>query len=260
MRVPSWRWPGPSPLLVAVLVAACAGRTPEIAELRGECGTVYGAEICTWGEQAGGQVVGFGATIPVALVDNAPEDIHMQWPPVADAVLALPAEVQAATGFSHLTIFWEAHGHPPGPYLTPHFDFHFYRIAPAAMEAIDCTDPSKPAELPAGYVLPDVSEPGLGDLIGICVPKMGMHSLPASEMEGEAVFAKTMVVGYWKAEPIFIEPMIAAATLRARQSFTVRPPAIPGATGYPTGFEATWDEASQSYRFAFSGSGGAGGS
>ena len=56
-----------------------------------------------------------------------------------------------ATGFDHLSVNWEAHGHPPALFLTPHFDFHFYTVAPDRVAAIDCADLRKPAQLPTQY-------------------------------------------------------------------------------------------------------------
>ncbi len=252
--------------LAAVVLAACMGGGGEAAEepvtLQGECAAVHDSDICTWGETVGSDVVAFGATIPIGVVTNAPMDAPMVWPPVVSATLALPAGVQSATGFHLLTVFWEAHGHPPGPYLTPHFDFHFYGIPEAELDAIDCVDLTKPTELAAGYELPDVTIPEIGELIGLCVQEMGMHALPSAEMHSSEMFEKTMVVGYDRARPIFIEPMITAATLNGRQTFTLDVPTVPNwpATGrYPTSFQAEWDEATQSYRFVFSGLTGAGG-
>lgn len=246
--------------LLALAAAACAGEAlpPAAQVVQGECGDVFGGQVCTWGEQVGDAVVAFGATVPVAMVEAAPPDAPMLWPPVANATLMLPEAVRNATGFQLLTVYWEAHGHPPGPYLTPHFDFHFYGISPEQLAAIDCADVSKPAELPAGYQLPDVAVPELGNLVGLCVPAMGMHALPGAELEATEPFSKTMVIGYISGSPIFVEPMIASATLLARQDFTVDMPALPGAPAswrVPTTFQATWDAESQSYRFVFSGIG-----
>ena len=250
----------PSVACLALLASGCAPAPPVEAVVQGECTTVYGSELCTWGETLDADVVAFGATIPVSFVENAPAEMEMLWPPVAQARLALPAEVQAATGFQLLTVYWEVHGHPPGPYLTPHFDFHFYRIPPAEIDAIDCVDTTKPTQLPAAYVLPDVEIPGIGMLIGICVPTMGMHSLLEAEVTSTELFEGTMVVGYNLGQPIFIEPMITAAKLNQRASFDLAVPTVPGwpTTGkYPGTFRAEYDSTAQSYSFRFSGLTGA---
>jgi len=248
----------PGALCVSLMLAGCGADTTLI---QGDCATVHGSDICTWGESVGGAVTSFGATIPIGVIANAPAEMEMAWPPVASARIPLPEAVQTATGVQVLTVFWEPHGHPPGPYLTPHFDFHFYGISMAELDAIDCLDVSKPAQLAAGYEMPDVSIPELGDLIGLCVPAMGMHSLPSAEMNASELFAKTMVVGYYQTRPIFIEPMITAQTMLGRQSFTVDVPTVPGwpTTGqYPSSFEAVYDSTAESYRFVFSGLAGLG--
>jgi hypothetical protein len=182
---------------------------------------------------------------------------------VPSAVLAVPAAAQQQTGLTHLTMYWEAMGHPPGPYLTPHFDFHFYTASPAERLAMDCTDVSKPATLPEGYALPDQDLPpdmakmiGVGTLIGICVPQMGMHSLPAAEFESTGLFRGTMVIGYYSGKAIFVEPMITKAMLMEKAAFDLPIPSIPGMSGnYPHAFRADYDAEKQVYRFVFGGSG-----
>jgi hypothetical protein len=82
------------------------------------------------------------------------------FPPKPVAVIPLPDEVAQATGFNHLMINWEPHGHPPALFAVSHFDFHFYTVDPAVVTAIDCRDAGKPAQLPAGYSLPDIAIPG----------------------------------------------------------------------------------------------------
>ena len=237
--------------LLLFALGACGGRQA----IPGECGSVHGAEICVWGESSGGEIVSFGATVPISAIEDAPAEAAMAWPPVANAVLELPEAVRNETGFHLLTVFWEAHGHPPGPYLTPHFDFHFYSITGEELQAIDCVDVSKPAAIPAGYTLPDVNIPEIGDLPGLCVPAMGMHSLPTEEMESQSPFEKTLVVGYYGGQSIFMEPMLTQASLLERQSFSLEVPTVPGQPSgvrYPTSFQAEYDEYAQAYRFVFS--------
>jgi hypothetical protein len=123
------------------------------------------------------------------------------------------------------------------------------------VNAIDCADSIKPAQLPAGYLLPDVTIPELGTLVGLCVPKMGMHALLGSELNSSTPFEKAMVVGYDHQRPIFIEPMITRETLDAQHSFTMDVPQIPGAPStvhYPQRFRADYDSTAKAYRFVFS--------
>ncbi len=244
-------------LFLLCLAAACAPEAPQQARtIEGECGEVYGGQVCTWATlDSTDQVTEFGATVPLATIEGAPADMEMAWPPAAQASLALPEAARAATGVQHLAINWEAHGHPPGPYLTPHFDFHFYSIPVADRIAIDCTDVTKPTMIPAGYALEDMDIPGLGLLVGTCVPEMGMHSLPASELSSTEIFNGTMVVGYYRGEPIFVEPMVSRAKLLERASFELAVPAVeglPAGVRYPGSFAATYDAESDAYRFTFS--------
>jgi hypothetical protein len=223
--------------------------------VQGECRPLNGADVCVWGETSGATLLAFGATVPVAFAENAPADAPMVWPPVEAATIPLPDVVKSATGFDNLKIYWEAHGHPPTPFMVPHFDFHFYDIASAEVSAIDCADSTKPGQLPTGYVMPDMNLPQIGNLIGLCVPKMGMHSLPGAEMNGATPFEKTMVVGYYHGRPIFVEPMISRATLLGRRGFSVDVPQVPArpASGhYPLKFRADYDSTAKAYRFVFS--------
>jgi len=237
--------------VLAIGLAACS--TQQIVQ--GECRPVNGADVCVWGETSGNTLVAFGATLPLRSVENAPADAPMTWPPVAAAAIPLPEAVREATGLENLTVYWEPHGHPPGPYLTPHFDFHFNAISIPDIDAIDCAESTKPNRPPVGYELPDVSIPQLGNLIGLCVPKMGMHAVPAAELHAATPFQKTVLVGYYHGKPIFIEPMITRATLLERRSFALSIPDVPDRQAnvrYPTRVQADYDSTAQAYRFMFS--------
>jgi hypothetical protein len=251
-------------LATIALVGACSGSEPdtapdpevlEMSVVGGECGDVYGAEVCTWAELEGDEIVRFGANVPMAAIENAPAEAEMLWPPAVAALVPLPSIVQEQLGVQSFKVYWEAHGHPPGPYLVPHFDFHFYTISPEETDAIDCSNETKAENLPAGYVLPDQEIPEIGMLVGICVPEMGMHALLESEYASEDPFTGTLVVGYYEGESIFFEPMITKDLLMERQSFSLDFPMVPdvrsGVT-FPTEFEAQYDEATAAYRLVFS--------
>lgn len=240
------------PVIAMAALTACSA--PQA--VRGECRPVFGGDVCTWGTLASGTVFEFGATVAMATVENAPSEGPMVFPPVSEAIVPLPAEVARATGFSHLGVNWERHGHPPALFLTPHFDFHFYAIAPEQVQAIDCADTRKPSALPAAYALPDVAIPGMGTLVGLCVPRMGMHAMPSAELEKTDPFSATMIVGYYGGELAFLEPMIARATLEQSRTFELPvPPAPPGMKAsirWPVRFEAVYDSAARLYRLRFS--------
>jgi hypothetical protein len=241
----------PLAAFAAASLAGCAAGSP-IVHVAGACADVHGGTVCTWANTQGANVIDIGATIPMASITGAPHDHEMTWPPLSSGVLELPAGTQERTGLSHLTVYWEPHGHPPGAYLTPHFDFHFYTIGNAERLAIDCTSATKPAQLPEGYALPDFDfGPPIGMAVGICVPGMGMHALPESELESTDTFRGTMVVGYYHGETIFIEPMISRDMLLERKSFELPIPAGSGVRA--THFRADYDAETDAYRFTFSG-------
>lgn len=247
------------PAVVALVLAACA-KPQTVAEVDGQCADPYQAHVCTWSKAQGKDVVEVGVRFPMAAIENAPGDEQMVWPPVPVADLQLPDSGQRQSGLTHFTMFWESMGHPPAPFMTPHFDFHFYLIPASERSAIDCADVSKPAALPAGYVLPDMALPppmvqltGVSTLVGVCVPQMGMHSLIGTEMESQTAFRGTMVIGYYHGKPIFIEPMLSRAMLLEKHSFDLPIPSIPGMSGaYPRVFHAEYDAQQNAYRFAFS--------
>lgn len=247
--------------LTALALCACTSEAP-VTEVSGDCADVFQGQTCTWARVQGKTVMEVGAVIPFASIENAPAtEPAMDWPPKAVAVLNVPAVAQEASGLTQFTMYWEAGGHPPAAYMKPHFDFHFYTIPAAQISTIDCKDNSKPAALPSGYMLADVPLPpemakvvGTDTLFGICVPQMGMHALPEAEVDGSQPFRGDMVIGYWKGQPIFIEPMITKEMLMEKRSFDLTIPDVPGLSGpHPTKFQAMWDEGKQAYRFTFSG-------
>ena len=255
-------------MLLAVLLAACmkeeaeteqAGQSESSAEprkrvVKGECMTIHEAEICTWAKVKGDQLIAFGATVPVAMAENAPLDEEMVFPPITLARIPVPAVVSDETGVDHLGVNWEVQGHPPGTFFTPHYDFHFYTQSGEEIEAIDCTDHSKPEVLPDAYVLPDITIPNMGTLVGLCVPAMGMHAVLGSEMEATELFGATMIVGYYQQKTIFTEPMISRATLLARESFKLDVPALstPGEfPSWPVAFKAIFDEEADAYYLSY---------
>jgi len=248
-------------VVLAMLLSACAKKEVPLVEVKGQCADLFKSQVCTWAKMQGATVVEAGATVPIASIDSSPSSEPMAWPPVAAAVASLPDSAQSGTGFHQLTVYWEPMGHPPGPYMTPHYDFHFNLFTAVEIAAIDCKDLSKPAALPAGYALPDVPLPppmakmlGVESLIGLCVPQMGMHSLPAAELANASQFKGDMVIGYWKGKPVFIEPMLTRAMLLEKKSFDLPIPTVPGLAGiYPRKFHAEWDAKTNAYQFVFSG-------
>lgn len=244
--------------LTALTAASPATLVDGPRSIHESCTTTLGAEVCAWVVLDGRRVVEMGTTIPMKLIDAAPADAPMVWPPEALVTIALPAEASSALGIDHMTVNWEAHGHPPAAFLTQHFDFHFYSIAQADVGAIDCLDETRPATLPADYALPDIEVPGMGTLVGLCVPRMGMHAMPSRDVDAADSFDASMIVGYYAGQPIFFEPMVARDFLRERADFVLPMPEVEGlprGVHYPTRFRADFDAAADAYRLVFSGFG-----
>ena len=237
-------------------VAVGMSVSPDSRITQGECRAVNGADLCVWAETSADTLTSFGMTVPIQAIQNAPSEAAMVWPPVPVATIPLPDVARSASGFDNVTVYWEPHGHPPAAFLAPHFDFHFYVISDSQRMAIDCADSTKPAVLPAGYSLPDMDLPDIGHLPGVCVPQMGMHALVTTALQDTVIFSSTMVMGFYKGQPIFFEPMIAKAKLLERRSFTLpmaSPAGVPAGVHYPTRFEAKYDGSIPGYRFEFSG-------
>jgi len=242
-------------LVVSAAMASPAMAPPARSTSR-SCSTVLESKVCTWVVLKGTAAVELGLTIPIAVVEAAPLDAEMVWPPAELATVTLPPEAKRALGIDHLGINWEAHGHPPAPFLTPHFDFHFYTLSRDAVRAIDCADTTKPQTLPGKYALPDIAIPNMGVLVGLCVPRMGMHALAAQELTATAPFEASMIVGYYRGQSIFFEPMISRARLLEKSDFTLMVPAVaslPAGVRYPSAFRASYDAARKEYRMVFSG-------
>ncbi len=247
---------GRAAVMLTMVLGGCAGGA-STAETAGECGTAWGNDICTWTVTENGAVTEVGATIPVASLEAAPADAPFLWPPPAEVSLAFPS---SAHGMTHLTVNWEAVGHPPPTFLVPHFDFHFYLIPPSERMAIDCANPSTTAALPQGYTLPDEALPpelaqitGVDTLIGTCVPEMGMHAVSTADASNTEPFDGSMVLGYGGDRVIFFEPMISKAFLLQRRSFDLDVPTIPGVTDAPSSFHAEYVADQDAYRFSFTG-------
>lgn len=241
---------------MALTIGLVAATTHDPGETSSECTTVLGTDVCTWVVMQGGAPTELGATIPMALIASVPRGGEMVWPPQELATIPFPGAAREALGIDHMGLNWEAHGHPPATFLTEHFDFHFYNVPADEVSAIDCTDVSKPTRLPAGYTLPDIDVPGMGRFIGLCVPSMGMHAMLADEVDDTDPFAADMLLGYYGAEPIFIEPMVSRELLMSKKDFSVPMPrvaSLPAGVRYPHAFRAEFDEDAQAYRLIFSG-------
>lgn len=154
----------------------------------------------------------------------------------SEITLALSAEAKNSTPFDHIEVDWNPHGHEPaGVYDKPHFDFHFYMVPEAEVEA--ATDNAKlDANPPADY-LPQNYVPGPP------VPKMGKHFIDVTspELNGQP-FSQTFIYGSYDGKVTFYEPMITLAFLKSTTTFerTIPQPAKFKKAGYyPTKMHVT---------------------
>jgi hypothetical protein len=127
--------------------------------------------------------------------------------PATDAMWTLPLPDNADVApFDHVMVNWNAQGHPPGPYMLPHFDVHFYTISSAAQAAI--TGGPDTVSVPASFVPRDY-------VSGVeSVPDMGVHWIDttSAELHGH-VFDRTFIYGFSRGSLAFMEPMITRAYL-----------------------------------------------
>jgi hypothetical protein len=198
-------------VVVLALASSASAQTEKVAE--GPCASVFGVKVCTAYRTRSGKVTEFSLSVPIAAIEQAPTNVPMVWPPKAELDVRFAPVVEEQTGFTFANIYWEAGGHPPAAYMVPHFDIHFYFVPEQGVQEIDCKDTTKPRTLPAGYTLPDVNVPPVGELVGLCVPAMGMHALPAADVNLQTPWQASLLIGYYAGKPMFIEPMIHARTL-----------------------------------------------
>jgi hypothetical protein len=163
--------------------------------------------------------------------------------------IKLHPTVASSTVFTHLVANWNPQGHPPPPYLLPHFDFHFYMLSETARLAITATDPKSTAPLPAGYLPDDYIGP-LGpeaQMGGHCVdvysPELGIFAPPQT-------FTHTFVYGAYDSKVAFYEPMVTRDYLvnGTGGTFNIKQPARFSKAGYyPTKYSITRSESGTGY-------------
>lgn len=179
--------------------------------------------------------------LPTTLNPAAPEGAW-EYP------LPLPAAA-AKTGYHHIVIDWQPHGHPPPHvYTVPHFDVHFYLVSAAEVAQVAFTGPTDPAItvadptlVPTGYaVIPETA-----------VDKMGVHAVDTSGPEFHGTpFTAAFIYGYHQGRLTFVEPMVAHAFLLTQPDVTVpvKTPArysIPGY--YPTRYSVRYEGREHAY-------------
>lgn len=243
-------------LALGAAAAAISAGSARAAEkpAEGSCGTLFNANVCTSYRMRAGKITELTLRVPVAMIEHAPANAPMTWPPRADLNVPFAPAVQEQTGFTYASIYWEPHGHAPAAYAVPHFDFHFYFAPERQIEEITCKDTVKPRALPTGYALRDVNVPQIGEMVGSCIPDMGMHASPGADFNLKTSWKGSMMVGYYSGKPIFFEPMITTALLLQKHSFSLPiPRGIEPAprVRYPRAFRAVYLAESKAYDFTF---------
>jgi hypothetical protein len=188
---------------------------------------------------------------PGALQNLPPSDkAGGEW----EYLIAMPRG--AKTGFNHIAIDWNPHGHPPPHiYTVPHFDFHFYTVSRAQQLAV--AFPKYPKD-PASFVTDKaIVPPGYQVFPDTAVSEMGVHAafMGAPEFHG-VPFTRTFIYGYYKDRLTFLEPMITRAFLLSHPDVTIplRTPASYSTAGwYPTKYVVRYDAARNVYILALTG-------
>lgn len=203
----------------------------------GESKVFQGHSVKSWSKSSEGQLQELGFTVPKALIEASSTVINSDpW----SLKLDMPASEQSSTVINHVSVDYSPGGHPPpNVYDVPHFDVHFYFQTQAEMATVDCKDTTLPSaeHIPQPYMFFPPNAPE-------CVPTMGYHSLNPASPElapsNPSKFDKTMVLGYYKGEMNFIEPMIARDYLIKENTFSqqiAKPAHVDKAGLYPTKFD-----------------------
>lgn len=187
----------------------------------------------------------------------------------------LPLPAQNPTPFRFVELDWNPGGHePPGIYDVPHFDFHFYRVSPQQVDAIDPGALGQEQFLAKSGNLPPEAERapfmvalGAPGAPVTAVPRMGVHwvDVRSPELQGmlgnpsaARPFTTTFLYGSWDGDFIFAEPMITRAFILGRkdaataaQRDSVIPVSVPQqyrpAGFHPAAYHVTWDAQAREY-------------
>lgn len=189
-----------------------------------------------------GKILGVGAVVPVKSFEDVPDFDPAFHGPIG---VEMPESVRDKTFIQLLRINWLSGGHGPSPYGAPHFDLHFYRGTTADVDAITCFDTSP---FPAGILATAYEKPST------CVSSMGYHAWPTADILTNT-FSASIILGYAAQKMVFIEPMVTRELFLSRKSFELvipRPMSTGGTTTlYPSHLTATYEAASDAYRFEF---------
>ena len=227
--------------------ADSASGEEELTVVDGKSGKLFDGTARSFAKvKPDGTVHSVGVVFSMTAFTSAPETHQFQ----DDLVLDMPAVAKEQTLLHHLRANWLASGHGPDPYGEPHWDFHFLRGSRAEIDDIDCA-----ADARNGKVLPEADKIPKGyGTPELCVNAMGYHSWPKEDLSS-GDFIASLIMGYWKGNVVFLEPMIPVSTLEKKKTFEI-PIAKPASAGgdttlYPTRMVATWLEETEEYSFEF---------
>jgi hypothetical protein len=193
--------------LAAALLAACGSDEEPAApsELDGAAVAVGNGTASAFVVQGPSGPTAIGVKLTPGALDGLPTSDDM-WS------LPLPAGV-SVPAYDHVMLNWNAQGHPPDPYMVPHFDFHFYTISASAQAAIQAGPDT--VTVPPQYVPKDY-ESGV-----MAVPDMGVHWVDtlSAEFHGKP-FTGTFIYGFSKGSMVFLEPMVTQAYLRSQPNIS----------------------------------------
>lgn len=192
-----------------------------------------------------GKMLALGMRVSAAALVNLPADSTKMW----EYPIDLPAQAKNS-GFDHIQIDWNPIGHDPKPiYGLPHFDCHFYKITKAVQAGI--TAGTDTMTIPARYLAPDYVSNKM------IVPDMGVHWVDskAPEFTGQK-FTATYVYGFYKANLIFLEPMVTSAFLLSNPDYKIQikqPASFQSSGYYPATTHIYYDTIAKEYVIALEG-------
>jgi hypothetical protein len=197
-----------------------------------------------------GNPLDIGITLTAEVLSNLPSEQERYAYEVS-----FPEEA-SATAFNHMVFHWNPHGHEPGPFLVPHFDFGFSRISREERQAIVPTSDDwnkvyklpSPEFSPAGYVPGPTggAEPTLGNF-WVDPTSPAFQGEPLTEVFLYASYDGEIVLDAISTTPAFLET-------KPNLTRTLKIPAAYSKSGYnPTEYSVTYDATSQEYRMALSG-------
>lgn len=217
-------------LAVAALATACKKDKDDEHLLKGNVAQLYNGKAFTWAKV---KKDGTPEQLAISITDAALNSVPINSNHTGhENHLVLSFHPQHGTPFDHVQLDWNPSGHEGPMYMLPHFDFHYYLMTPAQVDAIaegpQMDNHPDPAYIPAGHIAP---VPG--------VPKMGKHWLdPTSpELGGGKTFTQTFIYGSYDGKINFLEPMITKAFIDTTTSFSrpiPQPAKFQKAGYYPT--------------------------